>query len=202
MKKLLTVLLLCSAITLIGAGCSKKADVTASEADAASPSLTDIPRSALHAPDDVRGEFERASAISTTKRGVYVNSDGKNMTLQVPAGWGGDGPVWRPSDDDKINHIRASYFPNDGAKIAWEDQQGLEVHDVVSAEDLGGRYLLIVNHPTLKATILKYFIDDPAFSGQSHYFLECRIGYDADRAAFWDACKTALDSVEVVGVGQ
>lgn len=176
-------------IVVVGVGCGKKESYEGEE------SL----RPGLEPPKHAERLFDRAKTLADALMRVYVDSDaGKQMSLRIPDGWKGDGPLWRP-DDGKINHIRVQYFETGGPLTEFEKQKASDVHEVVRAEEGDEYYELIVNHSSLKATIYKRFILIPN-SGQSFYLFECRIGYDANPDQLWDACKTAADSAEYLDV--
>jgi hypothetical protein len=80
--------------------------------------------------------------------------------------------------------------------VAWDRQQALDVHEVVHAEEYDGKYALMVNHPSLKASILKVFIPDANRPGEAYYYVECRAGFGDDQSQIWSACRTALDGMK------
>jgi hypothetical protein len=174
---------------MIGAGCKKKA------ADER-PVLEEDERALAQEPKNALKEFEDANALSGGLRSVTYEKDGRTMRFSVPESWNGTGSVWRPDESD-INHVRITYFKNGAPVSEWKSQQGLDVHTVIKAEERENNYLLLVNHPALKATILKIFIPDQFDMERSYVLAECRIGYDADRPVLWDACKTVIESLEV-----
>lgn len=180
------------AFIVLGAGCgTQQAGPAATQQDEGAAEY--VP---AEAPEHADHEFEQASVLDKGfVQGMYERN-GNRMLFRVPQGWVKHGSVWRPSAEDRINHIRAAHFDS-GPETEWKKQQELDVHDVVLAEQREDGYLLLVNHPGLKATILKIFIPDPQDDARSHYFAECRIGYDADREDLWDVCATFVDSLKV-----
>jgi hypothetical protein len=175
---------------MIGAGCKKKA------ADER-PVLEEDERALAPEPKDAMKEFEDANALSGGLRSVTYEKDGRTMRFSVPESWNGTGSVWKPDEASDINHVRITYFKNGAPVSEWKGQQGLDVHTVVQVEERENDYLLLVNHPALKATILKIFIPDQLDMERSYVLAECRIGYDADRPVLWDVCKTAIESLEI-----
>src|SRR5882724_13196202 len=120
---------LLATVVLLGAGCGKKPPVTTSD----TPEF--IPRQDVNAPHDAWGEYQHAKAVkdvtgketSDTKEHPYIG-------LNVPASWTGTKGIWRPSDSDKLNYIRAAYFPATGPETEWSNEQKLPEYDVVHAE--------------------------------------------------------------------
>ena len=173
------------ALTLFGAGCGKTP----------APSINESARSGFGAPENVLNMIESAVAVNdATVRDSVMH--GKSMQIRLPASWTGDGPIWRVSESDKVTHIRLAYFSDTPPETEWEAQQATDDHRVLSAVAGEGFYDLIVDHPTLRATIYKRFVLETPDTGLSFYLIECRIAYEADQSAVWSACKTALDSAE------
>lgn len=174
---------------LIGAGCGKKTerDVT----------LIEDERSSAVEPDNAWNEFKKANALGDNLKEVVYEKENRTMRFMVPDGWQGSGSLWHQNEEDKINHVRVSYFKNGGPFSDWENQQELDVHEVIKAEERDNGYLLLVDHPTLKASILKLFIPDKIDGERSYYLAECRIGFDADRERLWDVCATMIETLKV-----
>jgi hypothetical protein len=174
---------------LLGLGCSKTSerDVT----------LQEDARANAVEPDNAWKEYGKASAQDSGFTEAVYEKDDRTMRFKVPDGWQGEGSVWRPNADDKINYVRVQHFKNGGPMTDWQAQQDLDVHTVIKAEERENDYLLLVDHPMLKASILKLFIPDKIDGGRSYYLAECRIGFDADRPTLWNVCATFLDSLKV-----
>ncbi|GMU25745.1 hypothetical protein KJZ71_05540 [Patescibacteria group bacterium] len=179
-------------LTILGVGCRQESK---------SAILEEGGRQNIKAPSSAWKEYGRANSIEHAIVRVYLDTEaGKQMSLRIPDAWTGSGPVWRPSKDDSINHIRVQYFANTGPEGEFRRQKDSDIHDVVYADAGDTRYLLLVNHPVLKASILKMFVPDPENPGKAFYFAECRVGFDADRSFMWNACKTAIDSLDLRSV--
>jgi hypothetical protein len=192
----LAIVMTFAALSIIGAGCAKKASTPSAPASSSIVSPTISDRSTVQTPKDSWQEYASAAPRTEKMHDVtFDRSEGK-VTISVPEDWKGEGVVWRP-DDGKLNHVRIAHFTDDGPQSAWEGQKALGVHEVVHAEQAGDRYLLMVNHPGLQASILKVFIPDPKLPGTAYYFFECRAAYGADRAAIWSACKGAYESLRI-----
>jgi hypothetical protein len=147
-------------------------------------------------PKDAWGEFERASALpdSSTQERTYASMNGQKITLRIPTDWQGDGPVWHPGTS-KLDQIRIAYFPSMGPETQWSKERGQVAEtDVAHAAKRSTDYILMVNSGSLKATVFKIFTVDAEHPGEGFYLLECRVGYQSDRAVFWDACKAAVES--------
>lgn len=195
-KRLLGIL---CAFCLLGAGCGKQSAATTPPDEV--PEF--IPRQDAKAPGDAWGEFERAKSSVDGMRQSGMNSDlGRSIALDIPSSWTGKGGTWRPSEGDKLNTIRASYFPELGPETQWSAQQQLPETEVVHSEKKDDQYILMVNHKGLKTSILKFFYPDPEHPGNGFFFLECRVAYDApDREALWSACKSAVKTATFQVVG-
>lgn len=179
-------------LTIFGVGCRQESK---------SAILEEGGRQNIKAPSSAWKEYGRANTIERASVRVYLDTeDGKQISLRIPDAWTGSGPVWRPSEDDSINHIRVQYFANTGPAGEFLRQKNSDVHDVVYADAGDARYLLLVNHSVLKASILKMLVPDPENPGKAFYFAECRVGFDANRSFMWDACKTAIDSLDLRSV--
>lgn len=174
---------------LIGAGCGKKTEREVT--------LTEDERADAVEPDNAWKEFKNADALTQGLKEVVYEKEDRTMRFMVPESWQGEGSVWRQNEEDKINHVRIQYFKNGGPMTDWEAQQELDVHDVIKAEERDNGYLLLVDHPTLKASILKLFIPDQIDGERSYYLAECRIGFDADRDQLWDVCATLVETLKV-----
>jgi hypothetical protein len=185
-----SLLALIAVVALLGAGCGKKPLATGD-----TPEF--IPRQNVNAPRDAWGEYQRAKAASDV-----IPKDTKDekqaepyIALSVPSGWSGDQGIWRPSADDKLNYVRAAYFPNIGPETEWSNEQTLPEYDVVHAEKTDAEYVLMMNHRGLKTSVLKVMTPDPKSPGDGFYFIECHVAYDAkDRDALWNACKASVES--------
>lgn len=179
-------------LILTGAGCQN-----AAPAAPASGLSSDGGSTAAAAPADAWSEFETVAPLADGLSSETFGRTEGSLTVSVPSSWKSEGAIWRPDDGKKLNHIRVAHFSSQGPMTAWEEQKKLDVHVVVRAEERNGAYLLMVNHPTLKATIFKVFIPDPAAPGDAYYFFECRAAYEGDRAAIWSACKAAYESLKI-----
>lgn len=165
---------------LLGAGC--KSDINKIKAPPAS---------------DIESKYQNATMDEKSPWQAYTVMDlKKEMRLRLPDEWTGEAPKWSPDEESK-DYIRVAYFPNLGPAQQWEEQKTSDAHELISATEEGaGRYLLIANYPSLNATKIKLFLSDLE-SGQSSFFVECRIGYeDPENADIWNACKTAIESAE------
>ena len=190
MKKSLSmtsVAVLLVAVTLIGAGCQKKTQTPATSQGAISNE---------QGPADPWKEYQNAKPVTDGLAPVTFGRPDGTLTISVPKTWKAFGATWQPTDA-KIDHIRVAHFSSDGPMTAWDAQKKLDVHVVVDAEQKDGRYFLMVNHPSLQASILKVFIPDPASPGTGYYFFECRAGYKSDRTPLWNACKAAYNSLTI-----
>jgi len=174
---------------LLGIGCGKAPDRDVT--------LQEDERASAVEPDNAWKEFSKANAFSDNLKEVVYEKEDRTMRFNVPESWQGTGSLWHQNEEDDINHIRVSYFKNGGPMTDWEEQQTLDVHEIIKAEQRENDYLLLVDHPTLKASILKLFIPDKIDGERSYYLAECRIGFDADRERLWDVCATFLDSLKV-----
>lgn len=159
----------------------------------ASPSPEFLPRADVKTPSDAWSEYQSARPARGATRTFTDAATRRRITVSVPSAWNGEAPVWRPGES-KLDHVRVSYFTGTGPETEWSTQQQLDVHSVVRAEKIGNGYLLLVNHSGLKASILKLFIIDPERQSDAYFFLECRVAYDGERNAVWDACKGAVES--------
>lgn len=180
-------------LSLLGAGCWQKAPA----APVKEPEF--IPRTDVKAPKDAWGEYQSAKAATGGVERAFTDAANKRrITFRVPASWQGKTSIWRPTAESKIDYIRVNYYASMGPETAWTKEQELtDVQDVVRAEKIEGGYVALVNHRTLKATILKIFrIDPKADYGSGYYFLECRSAYDGDREGLWEACKAAVESAK------
>lgn len=197
MSKRLVVVL--SVLALLGAGCggNKPAE------QPSDPNPEFIPRQGVKAPGDSWAEYEKAEGAVGGARQGGVNPDLKrSISLEVPASWSAKSGVWRPTETDKLNLIRASYFPDAGPETEWSNQQKLPESTVVHAEKLNDRYILMLDHKGLKSSILKIFYPDPEHPGDGFFFMECRVAWDSDqRSDLWSACKGAVKSArfEIAG---
>lgn len=183
MRRILPILFLIPA-TLAG-GCS---------ATSKAPSNPEfLPRTDVEAPRDAWSEYQSARPASGTVRTFTDAGERRKISVSIPSGWNGEGSVWRHGES-KLDHVRVNYFTGTGPETEWSKQQQLDVHETVRAEQIANGYLLLVNHPGLKASILKLFIIDSERQGSAYFFLECRVAYDGERSAMWEACKSAVES--------
>ena len=166
---------LIAGLAIMGAGCWQKAPV----APAKEPEF--LPRTDVEAPKDAWGEYQSAKAATGGVERVFNDTaNNRRITVRVPPSWEGKSTIWRPvprlrpgqASDSKIDYLRVNYFASMGPETAWTKEQELtDVQDVVRAEKIEGGYLELVNHRTLKATILKFFmLDSEADYGSGYYF--------------------------------
>ncbi len=201
MKKSAVCLVIISAsVMILGAGCNKKAPA-ASTASPRSPSVSisdsSSTMSQIPAPADPWKEYADAAPLANGLHAYAFNRTDGNVSISIPASWSQEGAVWHP-DAGKIDHVRIAHFSDEGPIPAWQSQQALSAHVVMHAESADGKYFLMVNHPTLQASILKVFIPDPKLPENAYYFFECRAAYaSSERAALWSACKAALQSLKI-----
>lgn len=184
--------LFCGALVavVIGAGCAR-------------PTVQELKNSFITSkaevlmPKDSWGEFERASAARAgeLKQNTYTSSGGaRTITVQIPSAWSGDVPIWHPGAS-KLDQIRVAYFPSLGPETQWtKEREQVTPEELAHASKTERAYTLMVNNSALKATVLKIFTVDPRNPGEGFYLLECRVGYQNERVAFWEACKAALES--------
>lgn len=189
-----TLIALTLAAALLGAGCAKPP----AAAVEAGPLPEFIPRQDAKAPKDAWGEYQRAE-ISGALQSQSTRDEGGGpfVTLDIQQSWNGTGGLWRPSEADKLNYIRAAYLSGMGPETQWTNDQELAEYDVVHADKDDGRYALLMNHRGIKTSVLKVFTPDPRHPGSGFFLVECRVAYDApDRAALWNACRAAVTSAK------
>jgi hypothetical protein len=175
MKRLFVII---GILLVMGAGCSSKK------------------KTAIIPPtkEQVMSQYQQAT-VEQGKDASYVSvGNGRKVIVTIPSSWVGEGPAWRPSGDSK-NSIRVQVFTKDTAEGQWSVQQGEDVHQVLQATKEKDRFLLIVHHFGLKATLVKMFVPDPG-NASGYVFAECRImDEQKDDTSLWNACKTALESI-------
>lgn len=144
--------------------------------------------------EQVMAQYQQAS-VEQGKEVSYLPEDrGGRVVLTIPSDWTGGASTWRPSEDSK-DFIRVQYFVRGTAETEWTKQQSEDVHQVLQATKNENRYLLIVHHLGLKATLAKMFVQDPERAA-GYAFAECRImDEQKDDTSLWNACRTALESI-------
>lgn len=177
MKKWIPAIVACTALILVVTGFGCKRDVVQSPT-----------------PEQVMREFDQAAVVEGREYAHITEEEKKSVTITIPSSWKDAAPVWRPESDSK-SHIRIAYFTSQAAENAWTKQQEEDVHQVLKAERFADRFVLIVYHSGLKATLVKVFV--PSENGLAGYaFGECRIAdRDREKKDVWNACKTAVLSV-------
>lgn len=163
---------------IVGAGCSKQ------------------PSKQVQAPtpEQAMKEYDQATAIQGTEASYGPTDGNGRVSVTVPSDWEANGSIWRPKGSTQ-EHIRVSSFPKESAEEEWNKQQAEDVHQVLKASKLQDRFVLIVHHAVLKATIIKVFVPK-ADQAAGYTFGECRISDEhKDDRNLWNACKTAIESI-------
>ncbi|MFA5129916.1 MAG: hypothetical protein WC477_03255 [Patescibacteria group bacterium] len=181
------------AAMVFGAGCVRGGSTAPKYFGASSGSVVG---GGQGAPANATDEFKHASTqIEVVQATIPFDTDAPSVSMNVPKAWIGNEVIWTPTADDKKNHLRVAAVSG-SAEQAWEDHQKLDVYQVVDAEKTSQGFLLIANHPTLHATIIKYFVPNPS-SSQKYYLIDCLIDYTQDRAVSLSACKAGVDSFDI-----